>query len=430
MEQHQIRILQVFRKPAFVYQWRSAGLRERGGRKHYENESDLVKIHIPSIRVAAANRQRIPCKFPGLRCISIRPRPETAYSECLMPVREFMRWGFWSAVVWSAFGIMNGTQVVVGMRAVGMHHPWGRLFTFHALSWAVWIVATPLVLRLGRRHPPARSWPVHLAAYIAIVAVHVCWVIPLYRALDPLGAGTSQFDLFESAASFFYSQFHVDLFVYACLLALAHLLESRRTLSERDEQLSKARLEALRRQLQPHFLFNTLNGIVGLVRSGKNDTAVQMIAGLSDLLRRTVEGPAGTETTLAEELEFVEKYLEIQRMRFACRLRFQVDVPMDLSGARVPSMILQPIVENAIEHGVGLKLEGGMLRISACRVNGQLSLAVENDGPAMGHIREGVGISNTRERLTSMYGDAGTFDLHNTSSQTVEAVVKVPYRAS
>jgi len=311
-----------------------------------------------------------------------------------------------------------------------MHHPWGRLFAFSALSWGLWIIASPLVVALGRRHPPARSWPVHLAAYIAIGAAHIIWLVPLYRALDPLGVGMEHFNYFESAVSFFYSRFHMDLFVYICLLVLAHLLESRRTLAERDEQLSRARLEALRSQLQPHFLFNTLNGIAGLVRSNKNDTAVQMIAGLSDILRRVIDGPAGTETTLAEELEFVEKYLEIQKMRFVARLRFEVDVPLDLSGARVPSMILQPIVENAIEHGVGLAPEGGTLRISACRMNGHLNLSVENDGPAIGLIREGVGIGNTRERLRSMYGSAGTFDIHNTPAHTVEAVVTVPYRAT
>lgn len=346
-----------------------------------------------------------------------------------MSAREFMRWGFWSAVIWSAFGVMNGTQVVVGMRAVGMHHPWARLFAFHALSWAVWIIASPLVVALGRSHPPVRSWPIHLAAYIGIGVAHVCWVVPLYMLLDPLGVGIHH-DFFESAASFFYSQFHVDLFVYAGLLVLAHLLESRRTLSERDAQLSKARLEVLRRQLQPHFLFNTLNGISGLVRSGQNNTAVQMIAGLSDLLRRSVDGPEAPETTLAEEIEFLEKYLDIQKMRFVSRLDFRIHVPVELSGARVPSMILQPVVENAIEHGVGLRLDGGKLLISACRKNGHLSLSVENDGPAIGQIREGVGIGNTRERLRSMYGSAGTFQIRNTAAQTVEAVVTVPYRAT
>jgi len=348
-----------------------------------------------------------------------------------MPTREWMRWGLWSVVIWSVFGFVNGTQVVVGMRAVGMHHPWVRLFAFSALSWAIWIFASPLVLALGRSHPPGRSGVgVHLAAYVAICAAHILWLVPLYRLLDPLGVGMAHFNYFESAVSFSYSRFHVILFVYIGLLVLAHLLESRRTLAERDEQLSRARLEALRSQLQPHFLFNTLNGIAGLVRSGKNETAVEMIAGLSDILRRVVDGPAGTETTLAEEVEFVEKYLEIQKMRFAARLRFHVDVPGDLSGARVPSMILQPIVENAIEHGVGLTAEGGMVRISACRKNGHLNLSVENDGPAIGVIREGVGIGNTRERLKSMYGSAGTFDIHNTAGQTVEAVVTVPYRAT
>src|SRR5262249_27326178 len=153
------------------------------------------------------------------------------------------------------------------------------------------------------------------------------------------------------------------------LIVFGHTIESRRRLAERDEQLTQARLDALKRQLEPHFLFNTLNAIAGLVRSRQNDAAVSMIAGLRDLLRRVVDGPSGAETTLAEEIEFLDAYLRIQQTRFAGRLRVDVDVPGELSGARVPSMILQPVVENAIKHGIGTRVEGGFIRVSARRSN-------------------------------------------------------------
>jgi hypothetical protein len=345
-----------------------------------------------------------------------------------MQAREVLRWSLWSIAIWVPFGILNGTQVVVGMRAQGMHHPWGRLFLVSAIAWAVWAVISPFVLALGRKFPPERYWPIHLAAYLVIGVAHAAGMVWLNMVYEPLGGPSESYTLLNLVASFFYSRFHLDLIAYAGVLVLGRTIDSRRALAERDEQLARARLEALRRQLEPHFLFNTLNGIAGLVRAGRNNTAVEMIAGLSDLLRRVVEGPSGTETSLAEEVEFVEKYLAIQKMRLSERLRVAVEVPGELAGARVPSMILQPMVENAIEHGVGMRLEGGAIRISAQRNNGHLTMRVENDGPAIAAIREGVGIANTRARLKSMYGESASFELRNNADGLVEATVTVPYQ--
>jgi two-component system LytT family sensor kinase len=345
-----------------------------------------------------------------------------------MRVRELLRWEMWSIAVWMAFGVMNGTQVVTGMRGVGMQHPWGKLFAAFVLHWAVWAVVSPLVIELGRRMSPARYWHVHLAAFTTIVAVHAAWSIFLSMVLQPYGP-SGQPNIINEALGFFYSRFHLDVIAYAGVLVFGHMMESRRRLAMREEQLAKARLDALVRQLEPHFLFNTLNAIAALVRSGQNGAAVGMIAGLSDLLRRVVDGPQENETSLAEEIEFLQSYLRIQKLRFAERLRVDVDVPGELSGARVPAMILQPMVENAIKHGVGTRVEGGSIRISARRVNGLLRMSVENDGPAITAVREGVGVTNTRARLRSMYGDTGGFELRNNGAGAVEAVVTVPYLA-
>lgn len=345
-----------------------------------------------------------------------------------MKARSSVQPWLWSIGIWMAFGLLNGTQVVVGMRAQGMHHPWGRLFAVCALSWASWALASPLVLALGRRLPPERFWITHLAAYLAIGMADAAWTTMLNVALQPLGPSWPEMTVVNSVLCFFYSKFHLDLIAYAGVLALGHTIESRQTLAKREEQLTKARLDALRRQLEPHFLFNTLNGIAGLVRGGENKTAVEMIAGLSSLLRRVVEGPAGVETTLAEEMEFVEKYLGIQRMRFAARLQVELNVPAELSGARVPSMILQPMVENAVEHGIGMRREGGSIRISARRSDGILTMSVENDGPALVAIKEGVGMANTRARLNSLYGNEARFEMRNNPAGLVEATVTVPFQ--
>lgn len=338
------------------------------------------------------------------------------------------RWWLWSLAIWLVFGILDGTQAVVGMRTMGMDHPWGRLFAFYAFSWALWAAVSPLVFLLAKRYPPPDHWLVHVVSYLGIGLFNGIWIVWLEFALEPMGHHFAQkLTLVNGALSFFYSRFHLDLIAYVGVLVLAHTLESRRTLAQRDEQLSKARLDALRRQLEPHFLFNTLNGIAGLVRGGKSDAAVRMIAGLSDLLRRVIEGPAGTETSLAEEIEFLNKYLEIQQMRFGSRLRFEIAVPEELAAARVPSMILQPVVENAIEHGVGLRMDGGLVTIAALRVNGSLKMSVENDGPTLGDFSEGVGIANTRLRLHSLYGNRAGFSLRNSRPGKVEAMVSVPF---
>jgi LytS/YehU family sensor histidine kinase len=324
-----------------------------------------------------------------------------------------------------AFGLMNGTQVVVGMHASGMVHPWARLFAVHALSWALWAVVSPIVFILARRFPIRPYWYVHMLTYLVIGIADGGWMAFLDVIFRPLGSGHDLAGV-RTTFSFFYSKFHLDLLAYVGILGLARMVESRATLAERDEQLSKARLDALIRQLQPHFLFNTLNGIAGLVRIGDNKTAVNMIAGLSDLLRRIVDGRAGADAALSEEMLFVRKYLELQKMRFAERLKVTFDIPPALAQVRVPSMILQPLVENALEHGIGRSVAGGSITITAAKHGDELALTIVNDGPPILALSEGVGIANTRARLRSMYGNAGRFEIRNKEEGLVETTVTVP----
>ena len=214
------------------------------------------------------------------------------------------------------------------------------------------------------------------------------------------------------------------MILYGVILMVSYLLDSRERLALQqtetahlNEQLSKAQLNALRKQIEPHFLFNTLNAISGLVREKRNDAAVSMIAGLSDFLRRVLEDSGRQQVTLAEELEFAQKYLDIQKVRFAERLEVSVNVPEELFLAQVPSLILQPMVENAIKHGIAKRVQGGTIRIAAVRSNGRLTLSVYNDGPSLPAEWEtahsGIGISNVRTRLQSLYGDAFEWSMRN-----------------
>jgi two-component system LytT family sensor kinase len=349
----------------------------------------------------------------------------------------------WIALIWLSLGLVTGTQIVVGMRAVGMRHNWTALFFVSTVSWFVWACATPLVLSLGRRFPFTRAldwrfWPVHLGACLVIATADACWNGGLNHFLNPLAVTGARPSWRHLAISALYERLDVGLITYAAILAAGHTMAFLKRLAIREAEaarltaeLSRAQLDALRRQMEPHFLFNTLHGIAGLVRDHKNSAAVEMIAGLSDLLRRVLEGADRQIVPLAEELSFLERYVELQQMRFGDRLHVIVDVPLELYGALVPGLILQPLVENAIQHGIAKRVEGGKIRVGAVESGGKLTLSVHNDGPVLPpdafESSSGVGISNTRGRLTSLYGAACALEVRNAASG-VETIVQVPYR--
>ncbi|HET6175394.1 MAG TPA: histidine kinase [Candidatus Sulfotelmatobacter sp.] len=358
---------------------------------------------------------------------------------------ESPRW-FWIAAIWGGLGLFDATQTVLAMRAEGMHHNWVRLFFTLLFSWLPWILATPLALHLGRRYPPSqwrRVYPfvVHLAACAGIGLMFAAWVTMWESLLNPWAASPGPGPFLQVWVPKFYGGLLSYLVLYSVTLLVGHLLDSREKLAVQqtetarlNEQLSKAQLNALRRQIEPHFLFNTLNAIAGLVREGRDDAAVSMIAGLSDFLRRVVADSDRQQVPLGEELEFTQKYLDIQKVRFAERLQFTVDVPAELLSAQIPSLILQPMVENAIKHGIAKRAHGGAIRIAASRNNGTLTLRVYNDGPSLPLEPEtnpsGIGILNVRTRLQSLYGDGFELSLRNHKPGGVEASVSVPFVSS
>ena len=347
------------------------------------------------------------------------------------------------AAIWLGVGLFEATQTVAVMHSEGMHHNWVRLFVTLLLSWVPWALATPLVVYLGRQYPPLQlrpwsTWFRHFAACAGIGLASAAWDAVFVVTLNPWASGGAP----ESVAHVWILKFSNGLLSYLILytyvLAVSYVLDSRDRLAahqtERarlNEQLSKAQLDALRRQIEPHFLFNTLNAISGLVRENRNDAAVSMIAGLSDFLRRAIEDSNRQTVPLGEEMEFLQKYLDIQKIRFAERLQVSVEFPPDLSSAQVPSLVLQPMVENAIKHGIAKRPQGGVIRISAIRNNGTLTLSVYNDGPGFPDDVEqsatGVGVANIRSRLKSIYGSSSEFTMRNQGPGGVEVAVSVPY---
>jgi sensor histidine kinase YesM len=263
------------------------------------------------------------------------------------------------------------------------------------------------------------------------------WIATWEEWLNPYALTPGPDPFARLALSKFYNGILSTVILYGLVLLVGHILASQRRFAmqqaqtaQLNEQLTKTQLNALRRQIEPHFLFNTLNSIAGLVREQRNEAAVTMIARLSEFLRRVVNDSDRQQVALAEELDFTEKYLEIQKARFGDRLAFSLHVPADLRSAQVPSLILQPMVENAVKHGIAKRVQGGAIHIAAVRSRETLTIRVYNDGPSLPAGWEqsttAIGVRNVRTRLESLYGNSFILELCNQGGG-VEALVSVPY---
>ena len=200
---------------------------------------------------------------------------------------------------------------------------------------------------------------------------------------------------------------------------------------ELKARLVETELKALRQQLHPHFLFNTLNTVAVLVREQKHEEAVNLLARLGALLRMTLDPARTPVVTLQQEMDFLERYIEIQQMRFSDRLRVNIDLSEEARRALIPNLLLQPIVENAILHGVAPKAGPGHVDISGRVEAGTLHLQVCDDGaglPRAGNGRQGIGLSNTRERLAKLYGAHSQFSLKSEPGRGVTVQIAMPYR--
>jgi len=355
---------------------------------------------------------------------------------------ELSRW-HWIALLWSVIGLLDAIQNVLVMRSEGMHHAWPQLFATLFFSWLPWALATPIVMYLARRFPavqfrPLSTWLVHLLAAAAINLIYAGWRAAMEAALNPWANPHGPGSFTSLWSVYFNNSIFATVILYVSILGVTYILDSRERLANQqmetarlNEQLSKAQLDALRHQIEPHFLFNALHAVASLVRENRNDDAVGMIAGLSDLLRHLLRDSRSQQVPLREELELLAKYMAIQKARFSDRLHFEQNVPRNLLLAQVPSLLLQPMVENSLKHGIAKRAQGGCIRIAAARENGNLTVSVYNDGPKLSPdwktANSGVGLSNLRSRLEALYGDRFEFELENAASGGVAAKVSIPY---
>jgi signal transduction histidine kinase len=338
--------------------------------------------------------------------------------------------------LWTLIGVSYALTLEMNAGGEGVAIPWDRALAWTLPSFYLWMALTPVIARLGRLtagRGRLRFLAVHLPAGAALAAVHAAVFFTLFWWLEgPRGRYATFADLVRLNAV---DEVHLGLLVYWTVLVVLRGSESRRRLAAEQAraarlqaELAESRLQVLRTQLRPHFLFNTLQAISALALDDPHGARL-MIARLGDFLRLTLAESASEELPLARELRFLECYLEIQRLRFQDRLIVELDVAPEVMAASIPHLLLQPLVENALQHGLAPRPEPGRLTVSGRRQGADLLLVVEDDGlglPAGGPC-EGLGLANTRARLEVHYGDAAGLAVEARPGGGTRASLRLPY---
>jgi two-component system LytT family sensor kinase len=309
---------------------------------------------------------------------------------------------------------------------------------FSASLWLVFAVLTWIPYVLAHRFPLTREGfirviPVHI---VAAVVISLCWTSAGLFLAVLLLRRSPQVPLLRTYATSLLTNLSLCIFLYfailGCIYAFSYYREARDRAAQQSRlaaQLAEARLGALRMQLNPHFLFNSLNAITVLVRDQNTRDASRMLELLSGVLRQVLQSRNRQQVTLEQEVQFIEKYLAIEQVRFSDRLQVRLSIAANIHDVLVPEFILQPLVENAIRHGVSKRIETGLIEITAVRSDGEVVLSVRDNGPGYAAESEaGVGLANTRARLETLFGDEGKLEVVNAEAGGTIATVRFPFR--
>jgi sensor histidine kinase YesM len=351
--------------------------------------------------------------------------------------------------IWTLYGLFFALQAYINSAYTGRNISFVRTLTLWLSCGYVWALLTPFVIKLAGRFPLEkgnllRGLLIHSFAGVVFSFTHLAVYVFLRQWL--LDDFSKPFSPLQSFQNVLIADFHANLLLYWTVVGLWHGYDYYRRFRERErraaqleveaavleKQLAQSQLDALRMQLHPHFLFNTLNSISVLMRDD-TQAANRMLLRLSELLRVALKSESKQEIPLREELEFLGSYLEIEQTRFQDRLTVNFDIEKDTLDAYVPNLILQPIVENAIRHGIAPRAEAGLIQIQARRENGSVELCVKDNGAGLSEtegIESGIGLSNTRKRLEKLYGERYGFEISSPSTGGLQVRLKIPFHTN
>ena len=332
---------------------------------------------------------------------------------------RWTRWGLF-LLGWAAISLLFAPEVYLNFYLRNAPISWLETVELTVINSAIALLFVPGIVFLTRRFPLERgtlrrSLAMHALACLGFSVAH-SW---LYAV-----ACHAWRDVGETL----FVRFHPNLITYWAIVGFTQAFEYFRKYQQREREVTQLQLQALKAQLQPHFLFNALNTVTAMMHVDVK-RADRMLARLSELLRMTLASIDRQEVRLAEEIAFVEAYLDIERERFGGRLAIRIDAELSTLSALVPALFLQPLVENCVRHGFATPDEGSIIVISAHRHDARLTLTVSDNG--RGFVtppREGVGVANVRKRLAQLYGDNQSFEIAAREPRGVVVTVELPFQ--
>ena len=343
--------------------------------------------------------------------------------------------------LWTTIAILFVGPLVAQSLVEGDAIPWSQVVS-ELLGWYLWGLLFPSVWTFTRRFPLGRRsfllrLPIHLVFAFLVTSVYLLLSLLKREAITAWSTGNFSLSMvMQDLPDYLFLGIESYLVIYFAMVALIHAVAYYSQFRDREvkasrleAQLVMAHLEVLKMQLHPHFLFNTLNAISALMHRDV-DAADRMISLLSDLLRLALDDDQRHQVPLGEETEFLERYLAIERIRFRDRLQVCIDVEPACTQAQVPRLILQPLAENAIGHGIAMRSAAGKVSIEARRKGRRLEVRVSDDGPGITDVdslQEGVGLGNTRARLEQIYGEDHRFELLEADIGGLEVFLDIPF---
>src|SRR5688572_4807628 len=352
--------------------------------------------------------------------------------------REWVQWLLYFAI-WTLIGLAFAGQSYLARAEIGDRVTWRFALSRNLTDWYIFAVLSLPVLWLARRIPiESGDWKRRVTIHaVASIVFSVLWMVLRASIVTALQLTEGQRGFWAAFTFALVATFFFNVLIYWVIISITHTWrlyhrdrDREVRTAELEGRLSQARLQALQMQLNPHFLFNTLHAISSLMHKDV-DAADRMLIRLGDLLRYALESTEEQEVKLRQELDFLDRYIDIERARFGDRLAVEKDIAPDTYDALLPNLLLQPIIENAIQHGIEPHARPGKIALKAARDGNAMRLEVRDNGdglPGGARPQEGVGISNSRARLQQLYGDQGHFQLANAPEGGLIVSIVVPWR--